>query len=148
MLSIDPGTKDMGWALWTDEKLTDCGIARAKDWITTVRMLPDVNPERLYIEDQQIYRSSNINAHSLIAVARVVGAVVMRFSDSPTLREVHIIKPREWKGQVPKDICNKRTIARLSDAERTILTKKSYRKTILHNLLDAVGIGLWALGRK
>ena len=143
MLSVDPGTKERGWANWKDGKLIGCGIARGKDWISTVKAMPDIKVDELVIEDQQIYRHSRIDAHSLLAVARVVGAFVILY-DSPKVR---LVKPQEWKGQVPKAICNKRTISKLNETEIDVLTTKQYRRTILHNLFDAVGIGLWTLRR-
>lgn len=143
-ISIDPGTRATGWAVWKDEKLYQCGIARGKDWVETVNNMPRVKVTKLCIEDQQIYRNSEVNAHSLIAVARVVGAIVIKYQ----AKENKIIKPREWKGQVPKTICNKRTLQRLTEEEIETLTRKTYSKSMIHNLLDAVGIGLWELKRR
>jgi len=144
VLSIDPGTKAIGWAYWVNGKLSDCGIARGKNWIESVEDLPRIEVSRLVVEDQQIYKSSPVDAHDLLAVARVVGAVVVLYDAA----SVKLVRPSEWKGQVPKVVCNRRTIERLSEAERDILTRKPYGKTLLHNLLDAVGIGLWELKRR
>ena len=144
MISIDPGTKQMGWAYWEDGKLKACGIAQGKDWLATLRDLPDIVVDKVCVEDQQIYRSSPIDAHSLLAVARVVGGIAILYNP----KTLKLIKPRQWKGQLPKAICNKRTINKLSEEEKGILNNGGYKKSVLHNLYDAVGIGLWELGRR
>jgi len=144
ILSVDPGTREMGWALWEGGGLRDCGIARGGDWIATVAGMPEMSVDRLVIEDQQIYRNSKIDAHALLAVARVVGAVVFYYKKPLT----NLVKPREWKGQLPKAVCNRRTLSKLNPRERSRYDGTNYPKSIRHNLLDAIGIGLWALGRR
>jgi hypothetical protein len=143
-LSIDPGTKEMGWALWEDNELQMCGLARGTNWVESVKALPKFSIIKLTIEDQQIYRRSSINAHSLLAVARVVGAVVAYY-DFP---QCVLVPPAKWKGQVPKDVCNRRTLAKLTDDELHQVTIAPCPPSLKHNLLDAVGIGLWANKRR
>ena len=142
-LSIDPGTKDMGWALWEDNELQICGIARGKDWVESVQALPKFTIERLTIEDQQIYRRSPINAHSLLAVARVVGAIVAYYNFPRFL----LVPPAQWKGQLPKNVCNQRTLSKLTEDELHQVDVAPCPASLRHNLIDAVGIGLWATGR-
>lgn len=55
------------------------------------------------------------------------------------------ILPEVWKGQTPKAIDHKRTLELLTPTERALLPTK---KTELVHVLDAVGIALWAAGRK
>jgi len=57
--------------------------------------------------------------------------------------------PREWKGQVPKRIHQPRIIKALTDEERAEMDKDlaPYTKSLRHNALDAVGIGLKYLRR-
>lgn len=50
-----------------------------------------------------------------------------------------------WKGQVPKRIDHERTLKVLTEAERAVLPKS---KAELLHVLDAIGIGLRALGRR
>jgi len=52
--------------------------------------------------------------------------------------------PDEWKGQTPKDVMNARVLERLTEAEKTRITSPP---SLLHNVLDAIGIGLHDLGR-
>ena len=64
---------------------------------------------------------------------------------------VILVTPQRWKGQVPKEIMTERILRALSDAERQNLERhfKMFRviKSLQHNYIDAVGIGLWASGR-
>jgi len=143
-LSIDPGTKEMGWALWEHNELQICGLARGENWIESVRALPKFTIEKLTIEDQQIYRRSPINAHSLLAVARVVGAVVAYYG----FPKFSLVAPAKWKGQLPKDVCNRRTLSKLTAEELKQVEVAPCPASLKHNLIDAVGIGLWANGRR
>lgn len=51
-----------------------------------------------------------------------------------------LVHPRQWKGQVPKEITQMRVRAALVPAELAVLCDD-------HNAIDAAGIGLWFLGR-
>jgi hypothetical protein len=82
------------------------------------------------------------------------------------------VTPSQWKGSVPKPIAHSRLWRVLDDRERDVLggdnainaieraklagardrwgkegARYYPRSFVMHNLLDAVGIGLWALGR-
>ena len=144
LLSVDPGTKAVGWALWKGETLARCDVSRGEKWWLTLASLPEVRPDVLYIEDQQIYSTSKINAHSLLAVARVTGAIIYHYKAPSTV----LVLPRVWKGQVPKKICSERTLNRLNEAEMQAVNSYKQARYLEHNMVDAIGIGLWALGRK
>jgi hypothetical protein len=51
-----------------------------------------------------------------------------------------LVYPGQWKGQVPKDIHNRRVLAKLTPAERALVPND-------HNAIDATGLLLWALER-
>jgi hypothetical protein len=51
----------------------------------------------------------------------------------------------QWKGSTSKKLDHARTLALLTDAERRLLPTK---QSELVHVLDAVGIALWACGRK
>jgi hypothetical protein len=53
--------------------------------------------------------------------------------------------PREWKGQAPKEVIAARAMSRLSDEEKSYIAKT--RKDLLHNVHDAIALGLFHLGR-
>lgn len=70
----------------------------------------------------------------LLNLAAVIGA----------LRPTRIVRPDEWKGQMKKDLCNKRVVERLEGCERERIVGAG---ALTHNVLDAVGVGLYCLGR-
>lgn len=54
------------------------------------------------------------------------------------------VLPATWKAQIPKEIMGKRILARLSESERKRIEDHG---TKTHNAIDAVGLGLYHLGR-
>jgi hypothetical protein len=56
---------------------------------------------------------------------------------------LRLVEPAEWKAQVPKDICRRRIEAMLTEAEKACIKKGGE----MHNVYDAIGIGLFGLGR-
>jgi hypothetical protein len=75
----------------------------------------------------------------LIAVTRMAGRV--------TAKGVYIpITPEAWKGQVPKAVHQRtRILPRLSESDVAKLHMACPKKSEMHNLVDAVGLGLWYL---
>lgn len=59
--------------------------------------------------------------------------------------DVRRVFPSQWKGNVPKAIHNERVLAKLTPAELAVIPKLPATK--LHNVIDAIGLGLFALGR-
>ncbi len=100
-------------------------------------------PDTFVFEVPQVYRGAARGADpaDLLEIAGVVGAVA---GNSPATNRVHFL-PRMWKGQVPKDVHNKRVEAALSSAELSNIETRLV--TQRHNTLDAVGLGLFFLGR-
>jgi hypothetical protein len=56
---------------------------------------------------------------------------------------LQVVAPAEWKAQVPKDITRKRIVGLLNHSEPLSIKKGGE----MHNVYDAIGIGLFALGR-
>lgn len=61
-------------------------------------------------------------------------------------REVVYVLPRQWKGQVPKDVHQEEFIRKALGPEELLLLT-DWNKGELKQILDAVGIGLYQLGR-
>lgn len=72
------------------------------------------------------------------------GIVSMLKRDS---NRVEFVLPKVWKGQVPKDIMLNRIVSRLDSTEQELLEKKNYIKSKKHNVIDAIGVGLYKLSR-
>lgn len=126
-------------------------------------------------EYPRIYPGSQARPDSMLGLAACVGAFAvacggMRTLDDPSrVRDVCLpwfVTPPQWKGNEPPDMCAARIIGALSstgeldtpvdfgtgscDSCSTLrrsgpCTKKT--ACVAHNVVDAIGIGLWALGR-
>lgn len=134
--SIDPGCT--GYAYWHDRTLVACGVS---DDVGSVQVHGN-----LVIEKPQIYRASKSKAdpNDLITLAIQVGRYVER-----CIGETTLVTPAEWKGQVKKDIIIPRILGCLTDSERAGVTSisKGIAKGKVHNMVEAIGIGLHACGR-
>lgn len=163
IVSIDPGLRTCGVALWSDDNtlinadlvkgstkdknaMAWCGIADSVAFFIEQSM--DLNIDRLTkvcIELPQIYVRSRSKGdpNDLIQIAAVVGSICSLLCIPP--EACQIIKPAEWKGQVPKDVVENRCKNVLTKDELSKVAKVT--KSLQHNVWDAVGIGLWFLKR-
>lgn len=162
IISIDPGLHACGLAIFHEKtkQLVHAELVKnvtSKDLAELIfhmgwrvqNALEDTGLEGLghiyVIELPQVYRGSlqKGDPNDLVALGAVVGSILaLCETDRPRV----LYKPREWKGQVPKDIMVKRIISKLSDDEkaRAVLPRA---KSLSHNVWDAVGIGLFYLKR-
>lgn len=136
LVSIDPGKHKCGMAWWEDTELVTAGLVESP---------PLLIPEKtnhLVIEVPQIYARSKSKGdpNDLIDLAVMVGRIISICDISYTL-----YRPREWKGQVPKDVMVSRIKGKLSKKELERITLPA--KTLQHNVFDAIGIGLKYLNR-
>lgn len=142
LLSVDPGVVHLGWAAWRDGVLVDCGLSTAKAKVLGIRVME----HRLHLDhyypcrvvcERMVTRGkfSIIDAQDLIDVNLVAGCL-----------GTHFFTPSEWKGNVPRDVEQRRTKAALS-AEELALLEAIKPKSKAHNVWSAVGIGLSDLGR-
>ena len=146
LIAVDPG-KQTGIAVFKNRKLATCVLLDCSDhhllhgqhWYFWVGAC-------VVCEIPQSYRGSAVSPQSLMTLAFDAGYVV----GSLRPKEVVLVKPREWKGQTPKKIDHERTRRLLSNAERFVLEKglRDMRPSYRHNVMDAVGIGLWKLRRR
>jgi hypothetical protein len=154
LVAIDPGLRGCGVALFRGGLLEQAAYVeshstgqRSIAWlamVAAVREFLGARPvARLVVELPQVYiqAKSKGDPNDLIHLAAVVGGLCVAFDTSPQ----QIYLPAEWKGQVPKEIVHARAQQRLSDEERSRVSCR--RKSLLHNVNDAVSIGLKFLGR-
>lgn len=169
LLAVDPSIRSPGAALFRDGVLiavARIGVTRdmrhshaqaalsaadaVASWCTAVGGRPAI----LACEWPQIYTASKSKGdpNDLIAMAALNGALAAVMQIAAIMRrgsfEVRSFLPAEWIGQVPKATRGKasaspramRIHSRLSPAELAIVPDQ-------HDAIDAVGIGLHALGR-
>ncbi len=144
MVTVDPGKHASGWAAFKNGELVLCGYTgSAKTLVATLYPIFQ-NPRLVVVEAPRVYdrRRWKGDPNDLIDISIAGGILVGALRPE----EIKIIRPQDWKGQTPKDIQAERTLAKLTEAERLQLEGVT-TKSKLHNVIDAVGIGLWELKR-
>jgi len=93
------------------------------------------------IEVPQVYQGQQQKGdqNDLIALAVMVGKYAECAKENRFV--VKLVKPREWKGQLPKDVCWRRVRETLTPHELSQIPKLP--KTKAHNMHDAIGLGTW-----
>lgn len=136
LIAIDPGTRSAGVAYFLEGTLVQLNRLQNIGF-GDVPTYDVADSDVLVIETPESYPNSPVNPNDLITLALQAGALSKAFP----AKRVYSVKPKQWKGQVPKNISHERILTRLSVAEISLTKGHS------HDELDAVGIGLWFLGR-
>ncbi len=166
-LSIDPGVHSMAMAAFhTDGSLIEAWnetvVTTQSDRIMSellerwgspsVRLvnrlqglLSDLGETRIVGERQVVYpgaKGLKTNPNDLLDLAMCAGAFygALCVDLRATLQ---LVEPAEWKAQVPKEITRERIKAILTPQEISRIRKGGE----MHNVWDAIGIGLFASGR-
>ena len=152
LVSIDPGAKLAGVALWDDNELTCAWLTRGEDWRDTAlnvsrevhQRIPRLDDVDVAIERPQVYVQSKQKGdpNDLITIALMAGGAASLTATGL----VTVYLPREWKQSVPKEIMVRRIQARLTSEERARVELPA--PSLAHNVWDAVGIGLHQLKRR
>lgn len=146
-LAIDPGI-DTGWAFFRSAtELLACGVDDA-------RKVFDLNdpalPVRTVImEKPQVYlHRQKTDPNNLITLAIQVGRYIEHFER--TGARVTLVRPAEWKGQIPKEIQHARIWSAMSAFEQGIVDRclRRVAPSRRHNAMDAVAMGKIAFQRK
>lgn len=160
LLSIDPGLVCCGWAIWRDSQLFRCGLSRTKGKTLEFRIQVHAKTFHrmslmahvLVIEKPEIYQQRFLKGdpRDLANLAAVVGGIVAAFPSG----DARMVYPKAWKGQIPKEVSERRTLSKLSEIEKQVLKKPQVfgapttaPSSLLHNMMDAVGLGLYFLQR-
>lgn len=149
LLSVDPGNST-GWAFFDSKgSLQCCGLVKCLVPASLDALAETVtSASQIYVEIPQVYSGPRAKGdpNDLIQVAVCAGWVISQYRQA----DLKTVKPAEWKGQEPKEITHKRVLASLSPYELAVFEQNlgKHKKSVQHNVVDAVGIGLWALKRK
>jgi hypothetical protein len=147
LVAVDPG-RHAGLAWFLDARLTDCALVNPDDrvqldgplWIPHMAVIELPCHER---------GDTPARTNDLFKTSFRAG----RLAERCGARMVQTVSPHAWKGSVPKDLHNERVLKRLSQAEREIVYAacthdgKRVSVSLLNNVIDAVGLGLWYIGR-
>jgi hypothetical protein len=150
LLAIDPSKPggNTGVAWFKNAQLMRCWIHNDQRAPTLVSA-PDVFVyEQQYITPADIRGSAAVVAkrmNDLMQLQRCNGQWEQAVARANALAQIHAPYPVQWKGSVDKEVHNDRVLKRLTPAEREVIPKLP--KSKLHNVIDAIGLGLWALGR-
>jgi hypothetical protein len=109
-----------------------CSLAKViegYDWLSKVAVI-----------EFPIIHKTTPNPNDIVKLASASGAYTALLQNAGFF--VEWVEPRSWKGTVPKKIMVKRIIAKLSEEEYANINHSKN-----HNLIDAVGVGLWKIKR-
>lgn len=153
---VDPGLRGCGVAIFENAHLIHAAYVKSPEqkergpvaWRAMAGAVFEYVEEwlpagTLVIEVPQVYRGAQQKGDpddllQLVGVEGWLGGLLMP-------ARVVGYRPREWKGQIPKDVHNRRVEKALETYELAQFAGcPAYLK---HNVLDAVGLGLFHLGR-
>lgn len=159
VLAVDPGIRGCGVALFVEEKLVACAYVanscrtgalareaaamavKISEWVEAFEA--DNHYLRVVVEWPQVYQGGKQKGDpaDLLPLAGIGAALGVL---CPSIRTV---LPREWKGQVPKDVMGRRILSKLTPEETGIVDACAVIKSLKHNVVDAVGLGLFDADR-
>lgn len=169
-LALDPGLRTCGLALFRKGKLAAAGLARnpygtrsgvrdVEPWIamamSTRKWLNEIDIrfiESVIYEMPEVYGgggSRNSDPNDLMQLAGVLGAVGHALNEA----KWYGFFPKDWKGQVSKEVHHRRIYHKyLTGQEQirldlTLAANCPEAPSLHHNAYDAVGLGLYVLGR-
>jgi hypothetical protein len=148
LLAIDPG-KATGWAYFDKETLVSCGVLKFNPHPEYFSFMEYRRFSKIIIEKPKIYpvRQWKGDPNDLISVALIAGWVA-GFLDEVS-SNIEYVTPQAWKGNRPKEVDHRHTMSLLSTEEKEVIKRtKGVLKSQKHNMIDAIGIGLWYLRRK
>jgi hypothetical protein len=143
LVSIDPGKHLIGWAVWDDSVLTACGLLRFEKLSDVLQYVKSLSPAQIICEVPQVYRMSRSKGdpNDLIDLALTAGVCLACAGRSMAVR------PRAWKGTIDPDVLDARVRRRMGDHWPFVAGLKDVPKSLQHNTVDAVGLGLWCIDR-
>lgn len=156
LLSIDPGLTGTGWALWLADKRPErIGVIKAGkgEWWERAQQIADElvalcdARTRVVAEFTEYHAAATSNmgwrTGDLQRLTFLCGAIAGRVYP----RKFLPITTSGWKGQLPKDVAAKRVQAIVGAHHCRRLGLPEIKRRSDTHAWDAVGIGLWALGR-
>lgn len=139
-LFVDPGVHMSAYALFREGVL-------GRLYYTGSRPLIFEKLDVVVAEVPQVYSGSKSKGdpNDLIDLALSAGRILGGLGMGTT------VKPRAWKGTIEKSKMTEIIKARLSDLERLVVREFQSSFGVpaskMHNVYDAIGIGLWYHGR-
>jgi hypothetical protein len=160
LCSVDPGERKIGLAFFVDGVLTSAQalvLPRVElggnQWLKTAEAIGDLllplPPGTLAIEEMKVRRGRMEAWDSLLEISRMTGALGDRAAMTGWM--VRMVDPGRWTRKLEKAKHQERTKLSLTDSERdNILIPALEAAPVAEarsEIIDAVGIGLYILGR-
>jgi hypothetical protein len=150
LITLDPG-ENAGVALFLSGLLQWCGLGDALGY-DVAGFIAEHKP-RLVVEVPRIYPGSReIDPNRIVTLARTAERWICSFRAAGVHR-IREVFPRDWKGTIDGEIFCRRILKRLTPDELARVPPEKPRrqgglpKSLRHNAIDAVGLGLHELGR-
>lgn len=149
LVAFDPGAHSVAWARFEGGALVRCGFFESRGSLHLASAIESaaVGAGEAIIEVPQVYqqRAWKGDPNDLIAVALTAGRIAHAVESRGFAAS--FVRPHAWKGNAPKAIVGARILAKLLTHEAKILHDLKLPRAKAHNAVDAIGIGLWRLGR-
>lgn len=148
LMSIDPSINNLGLAIWDIDKkklifyklfhpTKDC---RDNEFDKSLSLLNQVDHwikvygvTKMIMEIPEHWSIAGFEAREKGSISKLMFVCGMLYSLARSLREVRLVTPRQWKGQLPKEVMKNR----LKDS---YLPEVDLLK-LNGNVVDAIGIG-------
>lgn len=156
LVCFDPG-QTVGVSVWIKQKLVFCGYGKIDKYLDQKNILNnvysgDLAGGTLIVERPMSYSLKGkrmlVNPNDLLQTDFRAGLLSGYYLGmGMDLEEIR--PPSLWKGQVPDDVILERVLEKTSDKERELIgeAKSARAKKLDHNMVDAIGMGLWRLNR-
>lgn len=139
LIAVDSGT-DSGFAAFVNGELSNAFLESVHEW----------NPRcHVTIEADAVVEIPDrvkVNPKSIIKLALNAGRWLEKLGTACS-GEVRAVEASAWKASTDPDVLARRILACLTPEELARVPKTRSALGYNHNVIDAIGLGLWRLGR-
>ncbi len=143
---VDPGKQHAGLAEYVNGVLLRCALVTGTDPYDVAfraSVWAGYDIDDLVCEGQQVYGRGQSDPNDLLPLAQTVGGCMARIKS----RRREIVLPRIWTKGVPKPVRIRRWLQTASPGEIALVEALDLSKEQQHNVIDAICLGAWWLGR-
>lgn len=166
-LGIDPDCHNCAYAFCTVDRVLRVGVVALRRSVVRDQAPPAMarllvaafqtfgqqyrsGPDFAVVEGQEIYLGGKHGAtpDSILRLAQVAGAACAAISVAWPGVVVRLPRPKMWKGQVPKNIHQRRILAHYrlpATGPWDIQGGEKITKTTISHVVDAIGLARWGL---
>ena len=152
LIAIDPGRQGLAFACFRDGQFDYGFVEHLPEGLgpqrEQARAVSPVTSADTAVVEEMVYYPQRGSAKASSQIAALLHLQTIGALAAAPARAISWCPARRWKGSLPKGVCRVRVRAALDKVELTRLedNARSYGARG-HNLWDAVGLGLYCLGR-